>query len=130
MSTAVMPHPALQRIAQIAVVVRDLDRAVHFYQDVLGLPLLFRADPGMAFLDCGGTRLMLAPAEWEEQARMSSILYYLVQDIAATHALLRDRGVRFEREPHLVARLPDHELWLAFLRDSEDNLLALMSEVR
>ncbi len=125
-----MPHPALQRIAQIAIVIHDLDRAVAFYRDVLGLPLLFRADPGLAFFDCGGTRLMLSRAETAEQERMSSILYYQVQDIQGTHALLRERGVRFEDEPHLVARMPDHELWMSFFRDSERNLLGLMSEVR
>ena len=108
--------------------VQDLDRAVAFYGDVLGLPLLFRAPPGLAFFDCGGVRLMLSRPEGEEPVG-SSILYYAVDDIMTSHAVLRARGARAVGEPHLIARMPDHDLWLAEFRDSEDNVLALMSEV-
>ena len=117
------------RIGQIAIPVRDLERAVTFYADTLGLRLLFRAPPGLAFLDCGGVRLMLsAPAPGESAA--AGIIYYVVADLPAAYTALSARGVRFVDAPHRVARLPDHELWMAFCRDSEDNLLALMSEVR
>ena len=118
------------RIGQIAVVVQDLDRAVAFYRDTLGMRFLFQAPPKLAFFDCGGVRLMLDVPEEEEFKHASSILYYKVDDIQATWATLRDRGVEFRDEPHMVARMPDHELWMTFFRDSEGNTLALMSEVR
>ena len=118
------------RIGQIAVVVQDLDRAVAFYRDTLGLRFLFQAPPKLAFFDCGGVRLMLDVPEEEEFKRSSSIFYFKVDDIQGTWATLRDRGVEFRDEPHLIARMPDHELWMAFFRDGEGNTLALMSEVR
>jgi methylmalonyl-CoA/ethylmalonyl-CoA epimerase len=118
------------RIGQIAVVVQDLDRAVAFYRDTLGLRFLFQAPPKLAFFDCGGVRLMLDVPEEAEFKHPASILYYKVDDIQATWATLRDRGVDFRGEPHLVARMPDHELWMAFFRDTEGNTLALMGEVR
>lgn len=119
----------LRGVGQIALRARELPRATAFYRDTLGLRLLFEI-PGAAFFDCGGIRLMLAVPEAAEFDHPGSILYYRVEDISAAHAALTARGARFEREPHLIARMPDHELWMAFLRDSEDNLLALMSEVR
>jgi len=117
-------------IGQIAVVVQDLDRAVAFYRDTLGLRFLFQAPPKLAFFDCGGVRLMLDVPEEEEFKRSSSIFYFKVDDIQGTWATLRDRGVEFRDEPHMIARMPDHELWMAFFRDGEGNTLALMSEVR
>jgi methylmalonyl-CoA/ethylmalonyl-CoA epimerase len=119
----------LRRIRQIAVTVRDLDRAVAFYRDTLGMPFLFQAPPGLAFFDCGGVRLMLALPEQGEAPSGNSIIYYAVDDIQAAHRTLTGRGVRFGGEPHVVARMPDHDLWLAEFRDSEDNRLALMCEV-
>jgi methylmalonyl-CoA/ethylmalonyl-CoA epimerase len=118
------------RLGQIAVVVHDLDRAVAFYRDTLGLKLLFQAAPKLAFFDCGGVRLMLSLPEGAEFDHPASILYYKVEDIQGTWATLRDRGADFRGEPHLIARMPDHELWMAFFRDTEGNTLALMSEVR
>jgi methylmalonyl-CoA/ethylmalonyl-CoA epimerase len=118
------------RIGQIAIVVQDLDRAVAFYRDTLGMRFLFQAPPKLAFFDCGGVRLMLDVPEEEEFKHPASILYYKVEDIRATWAALRDRGVEFRDEPHMVARMPDHELWMTFFRDTEGNTLALMSEVR
>lgn len=127
-----MAEPGLSqsRIGQIAIVVQDLDRAVAFYRDTLGLRFLFQAPPKLAFFDCGGVRLMLDVPEEEEFKHSASILYYKVDDIRATWATLRDRGVEFRDEPHMVARMPDHELWMTFFRDPEGNTLALMSEVR
>ena len=122
--------PAIERIGQIAIPVADLERAVAFYSDVLGLRLLVRAPPGLAFFDCGGVRLMLSKPEGADAPARAGILYYLVPDIRAAHAVRVERDVTFVQPPHAVARLPDHELWLALCRDSEDNLLALMSEVR
>ena len=122
--------PGIERIGQIAIPVTDLERAATFYADVLGLRLLFRAPPGLAFFDCGGVRLMLSRPEGADTPARAGLLYYVVPDITAAHAALLARGVAFVSPPRLVARLPDHELWLAVFRDSEDNLLALMSEVR
>ena len=118
------------RIGQIAVPVRELERAVVFYRDVLGLPLLFQAPPGLAFFECGGVRLMLSRPEGDGTPTSAGLIYYLVGDLAAAHDTLAARGVAFLDAPHLVAKLPDHELWMAFCRDSEGNTLALMSEVR
>jgi methylmalonyl-CoA/ethylmalonyl-CoA epimerase len=119
----------LSRIGQIAVIVHDLPKAVAFYRDVLGMKFLFEV-PRMAFFDCGGVRLMLGLPETAELDHPASILYYKVDDIQAAFRALKARGVRFLGEPGLVARMPDHELWLAEFRDMEDNILALMSEVR
>lgn len=119
----------LDRIGQIAIPVRDLERAIAFYRDDLGMRFLFQAPPGLGFLDCGGIRIMLDGAA-ADRAGQASILYYRVHDLDTAHRALRDRGITFEADPHLVARMPDHELWMAFLRDPDGNLLALMSEVR
>jgi methylmalonyl-CoA/ethylmalonyl-CoA epimerase len=119
----------ISRLGQIQIRAHDVERAAAFYQDVLGLKLLFKAPPGLAFFDCGGVRLMIDRPEKPEFDHPSSILYFSVADIQAAHAQLKKGGVRFEDEPHLIARLPDHDLWMTFFRDSEENLMALMSEV-
>jgi len=123
------PPVSLSQIGQIAITVRNLDRAVEFYQSTLGMKLLFRV-PNMAFFDCGGVRLMMAIPEKSEFDHPASIIYYKVADLPAVHAALLAKTVRFDAEPHLIAKMPDHDLWMAFLRDSEENLLGLMSEVR
>lgn len=119
----------VSRLGQVQVRAHDVERAANFYQDVLGLKLLFKAPPGLAFFDCGGVRLMIDRPEKPEFDHASSILYFAVPDIQAAHAQLKQSGVSFEEEPHLIARMPDHDLWMTFFRDSEDNLMALMSEV-
>jgi len=119
----------LSQIGQIAVPVSDVERAIAFYRDTLGMRFLFQAPPGLGFFDCGGVRLMLdGPAR--AQAGTSSVIYYRVPDLDAAFEALSARGVAFEAKPHVVAKLPDHELWMAFFRDPDANLLALMSEVR
>jgi catechol 2,3-dioxygenase-like lactoylglutathione lyase family enzyme len=118
----------ISRVGQIAINARDIDRATAFYRDKLGLPLLFTAGK-LAFFDCGGVRLMLDVAEKPEFDHPSSILYFSVPDIATAHSQMLASGVRFEDEPHVIAKMPDHDLWMTFFRDSEQNLLALMSEV-
>jgi methylmalonyl-CoA/ethylmalonyl-CoA epimerase len=115
-------------IGQIALTATSLPRAVAFYRDVLGLKFLFEA-AGMAFFDCGGVRLMLTVSETPEST-YSSIIYYKTADIQAASRQLQERGVVFEAPARVIAKMPDHELWMAFYRDSEGNLLALMSEVR
>jgi len=119
----------LDRIGQIAINVKNLDRAVAFYRDVLGMRPLFQA-PKLAFFDCGGIRLMLSLPETPEFDHATSVIYYKVDDIKAAHTVLRGRSVSFDGEPNLIAKLPDHDLWMAFCRDPEGNVLALMSEVR
>ena len=119
----------LSRIGQVALRIHDLDGAIEFYRDALGMKFLF-STPTMAFFDCGGVRLMLTIPERPEFDRPSSILYYKVDDIEAARSTLIDRGVEFIDEPHLIARLPDHELWMSFFKDPSDNMLALMCEVR
>ena len=117
----------LSAIGQIFVRARNLDRAVHFYRETLGMPVLFQAPPQMAFFKCGDVSLMLGVPEQPELDHPASVIYYLVPDIEGAHATLRGRGVEFAVEPHLVYRAPDHDLWLAEFRDSEGNVLALMS---
>jgi len=119
--------PALQRIHQVSIRTRDTARAVAFYRDTLGLKLLFEAPPQLAFFDCGGVRLMLSPPEAEFD-HQGSVLYFAVDDIKAAHTALAAAGVTFRTPPHLVAKLPDREVWLTDFEDSEGNVLALMSE--
>jgi len=120
----------ISRIGQIAIQAHDVERAAAFYEDVLGLKLLFKAPPGLVFLDCGGVRLMFTRPEKTELDHPNSILYFAVPDIQAAHAKMKEKGVKFEDEPHLIAKMPDHDLWMVFFRDSEGNLMGLMSEVR
>jgi methylmalonyl-CoA/ethylmalonyl-CoA epimerase len=121
----------LEVIGQIAVPVSDIERAVKFYREVLGMHFLFQAPPGLGFFDCNGVRLMLdAPAKANDKEARSSIIYFKVPDLDAAYETLIGRGVVFEQAPELVAQMPDHELWMAFFRDPDSNLLALMSEVR
>ncbi len=120
---------AVSHIGQIAITIRDTDRAIDFYQNKLQLSFLFRAG-NLAFFQCGQTRLMLSAPEKPEFDHPSSILYFSVADLRATFADMKSRGVNFTDEPHLIAKLPDHELWMCFFHDSEGNTLGLMSEVR
>jgi methylmalonyl-CoA/ethylmalonyl-CoA epimerase len=119
----------LGEIGQIAVPVRDLERAITFYRDTLGIPFLFQV-PNMAFFDCAGVRLMLGIEEDPSSDRRSSILYFEVPNILAYTRSLRARGVTFVADPELIAKMPDHDLYMAFFLDTEGNTMALMSEVR
>jgi methylmalonyl-CoA/ethylmalonyl-CoA epimerase len=114
-------------IQQIAVNVKDVDRARAFYRDRLGLRHLFDGGPKLTFFDCGGVRLLVGIAE-KEFDHPSSILYFRVDDIRAAHRELLAKGVKFRDEPHLVARLPDREIWMAFFEDGEGNTLAITAE--
>jgi methylmalonyl-CoA/ethylmalonyl-CoA epimerase len=120
----------LGEIGQIANTVQDMPRSVAFYRDALGLrPLPIPAPPSMAFFDCHGIRLMLSLPEAGFE-RAGSVLYFRVAGIQAAYETLQARGVAFLDRPHLIARMPDHELWMAFFRDPDGNPLALMSEER
>jgi methylmalonyl-CoA/ethylmalonyl-CoA epimerase len=117
-------------IGQIAIPVSDIDRAIAFYRDILGLRFLFAAPPGLAFFDCGGVRLMLSRPEGTGTGGAPGVVYYRVTALEASYATLAARGATLHSPPHRIARLPDHELWMAFLLDSEQNLLGLMEERR
>ena len=117
----------LNDIGQISLTVRDLGRAKNFYQNTLGMKFLFDAGT-MVFFQCGAIRLMIGLAE-EAAPIGGTILYFKVQDIEKVHGVLEGQGVAFVQPPHLVARLPSHDLWIAFLKDTEGNTLGLMSEV-
>ena len=121
--------PLLRGVRQIAYVVHDVPAAVRFWRDALGARLLFEP-PGMAFFDVGGLRVMLSRPSKPEFDHPNSILYFAVDDIREMHARLVSRGVVFRSEPHVIARLPDREVWMAFFDDTEGNTLALMSEPR
>ena len=132
-STPSRPEPIaspLRRIGQVSITATALARAVAFYRDTLGMQLLFQAPPALAFFDCGGVRLMLSEPEPGASTTGTSLIYYVVDDIAAVYALLVDREVVFKEPPHVVARMSDHDLWMAVCQDSEGNYVGLMSEVR
>jgi len=128
-SSSVAPASiSLDNIGQIALTVDDLAQAKDFYQNTLGLKFLFEAG-NLAFFQCGEVRLMLTTPE-KQEPRGGTILYYKVNDINATCAAIKARGVSLLREPHLIARMPDHDLWMAFLNDPAGNTLGIMCEVR
>lgn len=129
MTSPIPIGPTLNQIGQIFVNVKDLDRAIAFYRDILGMTFLFQAPPNMAFFDCGGIRLMLGIPDRPELDHPASIIYYKVEDIERVYEVFRSRGVEFIVKPHLVAPMPTYDLWLADFKDSEGNILALMSEV-
>lgn len=121
---------AVSEIGQIAITVRDVAQATAFYRDVLGLKFLFAAGPNLAFLTAGSVRIMLTTPQGHGEPGKNSILYFKVADITTVHAAIVARGAKNERDPALTARMPDHELWIGFVRDPDDNLVGLMSEVR
>lgn len=118
----------LSDIRQIAITVSDVGTALPFYRDVLGLTFLFSPAPTLAFLSAGSVRIMLSTPQGAGTVGHNSILYFKVTDIAATHAAIVARGARNERAPQLTAKMPDHELWSAFVRDPDGNLIGLMEE--
>lgn len=131
MSAAHSPAPRVaSEIGQIAIVVGDVARATAFYRDVLGLKFLFGAGPNLAFLQAGTVRIMLSTPQGHGEAGKNSILYFKVSDVVATHAEIVARGATNERAPQLTAKMPDHELWIGFVRDPDGNLVGLMEEKR
>lgn len=120
----------LSSIRQIAITVSEVDKALEFYHEVLGLELLFRAGPNLAFLDAQGVRIMLTTPQGAGAVGANSILYFTAPDIVAVHDALVEKGAASERPPELAAKMPDHELWTGFLRDPDGNLVGLMEEKR
>ncbi|MCA9851584.1 MAG: VOC family protein [Dehalococcoidia bacterium] len=115
-------------LMQINMPVKEIDSAVAFYRDTLGLPFLFQAGT-LAFFDCGGVRLLVDIAEGEEFSHPGSILYFTVEDIHAAYEELKGRGVQFVSEPHVINKTPTSELWMAFFSDGQWNTHAIAAEV-
>jgi predicted enzyme related to lactoylglutathione lyase len=128
-----MPTKAMTdelEIGQVALTVSDVAKATGFYRDILGLKFLFAAGPNLAFLSAGSVRLMLSTPQGHGEAGKYSVLYFKVSEIVATHAAIVARGAVNERAPQLAAKMPDHELWIGFVRDPDGNLVGLMEEKR
>lgn len=120
----------ISTIGQIAITVSDVTKALNFYRDTLGLPFLFSPSAELAFLRAGDVRIMLSTPQGSGSVGANSILYFKTSDIEKTHAELIACGVANERSPQLAAKMPDHELWLGFIRDPDGNLVGLMEEKR
>jgi methylmalonyl-CoA/ethylmalonyl-CoA epimerase len=118
----------IQYVGQIAIAVTDIKIATDFYQNKLGLKLLFEVPSGLAFFDCGGTRLMLTTKQGEDLDHKTSVIYYKVKEIKSAAKALNKNGVTFIQEPQLAAKMPDHELWIGFFRDPDGNLIGIMDE--
>ena len=116
-------------IGQIAIAVKDIKTATEFYRDKLGLELMFEVPSGMAFFNCGGVRLMITEQNGDMKDHNTSVIYYSVDDIQASSKALKINGVIFTREPQMAVKMPDHELWIGFIRDPDENLIGIMSEV-
>jgi methylmalonyl-CoA/ethylmalonyl-CoA epimerase len=122
--------PKISVIGQIGINIKNLERATSFYRDALGLKFLFSVPPNMAFFDCGGVRLLLDIAEDKQYDHPSSVIYFKVADIHDAFAKLERRKVEIVNQPHKIASMPDHDLWMGFFKDTEGNTLSLMSEVK
>jgi catechol 2,3-dioxygenase-like lactoylglutathione lyase family enzyme len=129
MTTAAETAITWDDLGQVAFRAQDIDRAVRFYRDVLGMPFLFQAPPGLAFFRCGTVTLLLSRPESPEFDHPGSVLYFRVPDLEAAYRRLSERGVGFDGPPHAVHREPGRELRMAFFKDSEGNTLALMAWV-
>jgi predicted enzyme related to lactoylglutathione lyase len=126
---ATLDH-SLSTIGQIAITVADVGVALKFYRDVLGLTFLFSAGPDLAFLSAGTVRLMLTTPQGAGQVGANSILYFHLADIENGYAAIVERGAMVERAPALAATMPDHALWIGFVKDPDGNLIGLMEEKR
>jgi methylmalonyl-CoA/ethylmalonyl-CoA epimerase len=120
----------LSEIGQIAITVSDVEAALGFYRDALGLNFLFSPSPALAFLGAGSLRIMLSTPQGAGAVGANSTLYFKAQDLNATYAAIIARGATAERAPQLTAKMPDHDLWMAFVRDPDGNLVGLMEEKR
>lgn len=106
---------------------RDVAATTRFFTDVLGHTLLFRADT-LAFVDIGGVRLYLRPAANEADIVRCSTLYFRTPSIEECTRQLVARGAHLREPPHIVARLPGQDVWLAFVDDPDGRMIGLMEE--
>lgn len=125
-----MSAPIPGEIGQIAITVSDVAKAKAFYHDILGLKLLFDAGPNLSFLAAGPVRIMLTTSQGSGTPGKNSILYFKVAGVESVYASVIAAGAKAERAPQLTAKMPDHELWIGFVRDPDDNLVGLMEEKR
>jgi catechol 2,3-dioxygenase-like lactoylglutathione lyase family enzyme len=123
-----MSH-TIEAVGQIALPVANPDRSQEFYGETLGLPFLYRYGP-LVFFSVGNLRLMLSGGEATPVTPSNMCVYFRVDDLDRAHAELQEGGLVFQDKPKLIARMPDHELWMAFFRDPDGHLLALMQEKR
>lgn len=124
-----MENSVIQKIGQIGVPIKNVDRAIEFYKEVLELPLLFNTE-NIAFFECNGQRLLLSLPEKDEFANSSSVIYFQVEDIKKSVEQLIEKGVSFIDQPHIIAKMGNTETWMTFFKDTEGNTHALMSEVQ
>ncbi|MFK8011456.1 MAG: VOC family protein [Marinicellaceae bacterium] len=121
--------PEIESIGQIAIAITDIKKSVNFYRDVLGLELLFEVPSGLAMFNCGGVRLMLTTQQGSDHDHRTSVIYYRVTDIVKSAEIIKNNGAKFIQEPQLVAKMADHDLWIGFLRDPDENLVGVMAEL-
>lgn len=119
----------INSVGQIAIAITNIKKSVAFYQDILGLELLFEVPSGMAMFNCGGVRLMLTTLQGREEDHHTSVIYYRVDNIEESAQTIKKNGVTFIQEPQLVAKMVDHDLWIGFVRDPDENLVGIMAEL-
>jgi catechol 2,3-dioxygenase-like lactoylglutathione lyase family enzyme len=115
-------------IRQIAVTVSDVERALRFYRDILGLGFLFSPNADLAFVQAGDVRIMLSTPQGAGAVGANSILYFTVGNIEQAFETFVAGGAKEERAPALAAKMPDHELWIGFLRDPDGNIVGILEE--
>ncbi len=120
----------ISKIAQLAITVSEVEKALGFYRDILDLNFLFSPSKDLAFLQCGETRIMLSTPQGAGEVGKNSIPYFLVENIESAYEQAVNSGATAERAPQLAAQMPDHELWIGFLKDPDGNLVGLMEEKR
>ncbi len=118
----------IQNIGQIAIAISDLEESVYFYEKILKLEKLFDVPPNLAFFNCSGVRLMLTTLQGDEADHNTSVIYYRITEIEQVFDELKALQVGIERMPAMAAQMDDHELWIGFIRDPDNNLVGLMEE--
>ena len=117
----------LTGVLQIAIPGKDIERATVFYRDTLGLRFLMNG-PNMASFDCGGIRIYLDANPSMVEVGKNSMIYFRTGNVERAHSAFQERGVTIHQSPHIIASLPDRDVWLMWIRDSEQNLLGVMEE--
>lgn len=101
--------------------VSDMDRAVGFYRDVLGLRLLYRTGDDWAQFEAGPVQLGLH-GSGPGQHRPGGTLAFRVDDLDASRAALAARGIGFT--PEGVGE--DGEPRFVEFSDPDGNVLGLL----
>lgn len=120
----------ITELGQLAITVENVKRSLEFYRDILGLDFIFSPSENLAFLRCGATRIMLATPQGAGEIGKNSIPYFKLSNIEEFYKTAVANGARQEREPQLAVQMPDHELWIGFLKDPDENLIGIMEEKR